>query len=376
MTRAFSSVKPLGTVNPRPPLGIAVDARWIQPRLLQRWKRSCDSQEGQRCQQTLAHVLTGSPPAWLIDTWLLRLVPGGLCTPYVALSYVWGVTPFFHTSESTLASLQKDYGLRDRPGVPQTILDAISVTQLLGERYLWVDSLCIIQDNDKMKQTEINNMGSIFGNATITITAQQGADANYGLRGLHGISSQPRSTSQEIFRLSRKHHFMRECLFIDKLSDFDTVWMSRGWTFQEEIFSRRILVFHNDRIWWKCTCSSFTEDTRPNPRNPEHNPERYGMQSIRRLFSSTLPDFEGYKDLVRTYNSKEFTNPEDAPAAFAGIMTVLAQSFHKGFICGLPALFFNIALCWQPEGPCTRRRPRNDSPASRSKLPSWSWLGW
>jgi hypothetical protein len=69
-------------------------------------------------------------------------------------------------------------------GVPRTIEDAIAAVGLLEERYLWVDALCVVQDDDRARQAEINTMASIFSEATISIVAKQGDDANYGLRGL------------------------------------------------------------------------------------------------------------------------------------------------------------------------------------------------
>jgi hypothetical protein len=85
-------------------------------------------------------------------------------------------------------------------GVPKTLTDAILVVRLLEERYLWVDSLCIIQDDEAMKYHQINNMASIFANASITIISRQGDDANYGLRGLSEIC-QPRNIYQDLFKL-------------------------------------------------------------------------------------------------------------------------------------------------------------------------------
>jgi hypothetical protein len=63
-------------------------------------------------------------------------------------------------------------------------------------------------------------------------------------------------------------------------------------------------------------------------------------------------------------------------AAFAGITTALSQTFYGGFICGLPSLFFDMALCWIPSFPCQRRVPSCSSSATMAGLPSWSWAGW
>jgi hypothetical protein len=64
--------------------------------------------------------------------------------------------------------------------LPQTIQDAISVTHRLGIRYLWVDALCIIQDNPIDKSTEINAVGANYKNATLTISAASAASVELG----------------------------------------------------------------------------------------------------------------------------------------------------------------------------------------------------
>jgi hypothetical protein len=68
--------------------------------------------------------------------------------------------------------------------IPRTILDAMRLVESLGERYLWVDSLCIIQDDEVFKYEEVNDMASIYVNACVTIVAARGKDSNFGLRGV------------------------------------------------------------------------------------------------------------------------------------------------------------------------------------------------
>jgi hypothetical protein len=138
--------------------GQKIDSQWIKSGLLRRWKRVCDTTHGNKCQAAVKGRLVGQPPKFLVDTWLLCLVPGVSGIPYIALSYVWGTDAFFKTSSTDLAFLQTKNAFLDpqrRHAIPQTILDGISITQVLGERYLWVDALCIVQDDDEMKQQEI-----------------------------------------------------------------------------------------------------------------------------------------------------------------------------------------------------------------------------
>ena len=102
---------------------------------------------------------------------------------YACLSYVWGDVPADKTScdNEPLAD------------IPQTVADAIVVTQQLGIRYLWVDRYCIGQDNAAEKHATISNMDSIYRNACITIVAAAGSDSNYGLPGISRPRKNPRS---------------------------------------------------------------------------------------------------------------------------------------------------------------------------------------
>jgi hypothetical protein len=334
---------------------------------------------GNKCRAAVTQGrLAGDPPKFLVDTWSLCLVPDLGDVPYIALSYVWGPDAFFKTFSTDLTFLQTMNAFSDpqrRRAIPQTILDAMSITHVLGERYLWVDALCIVQDDEEMKQQEINNMGFIYANASITIIAREGTNAHYGLRGVRGVS-QPRSTSQKLFRVNQRYTFVTGWV----PHPGESCWHLRGWTFQEALFSRRTLSFDDGRVWWNCNCASFEEDFKPLPgyvRQPHYGSSAtFPNDRSRRTFSTPLPDLLGFWSLVDNYNNKNLTNPEDAQAAFAGITTTLTPSFYDGFVCGIPLLFLDLLLCWQPIWKCTRRVSRQDPLSTKHLLPSWSWLGW
>ena len=93
------------------------------------------------------------------------------------------------------------------------------------------------------------------------------------------------------------------------------------------------------------------------------------------MLSSNFPDLLGLNDLLRDYNDRNLTYPEDALNAFAGIMRALCPAFKSGFLSGLPLAFFNIALLWQPQGYAVRRVARKGV-SGATCLPSWSWAGW
>lgn len=166
-----------------------VDPTWINLDTIHTWIDLCG--DSHSC---LGYPRFGLPPTWLIDVHLECLVsPASLPDDarYCALSYVWGQV---QTSKLTTAT-REDFC---QPGVfassntsvvvPKTIRHAIGLVKALGQRYLWVDALCIVQDDDAHFHAELHNMGAIYDGAFLTIVAATGWDANEGLRGLRGVS--------------------------------------------------------------------------------------------------------------------------------------------------------------------------------------------
>jgi hypothetical protein len=223
-----------------------------------------------------------------------------------------GRIEFFKASKKNIDRLQEHSALADshqRLGVPLTIANAISVVDLLGERYLWVDALCIVQDDETMKHDQIENMASIFANASITIIANDGEDANHGLRGLMGISP-PRNVSQDVFTIQKGFTVINDGL--PQCPEFP--WLRRAWTFQEDIFSRRTLSFGANSVRWDCACSSYQE-TRRTDGSPGPN-RLYTKLKNPNTFSTPFPDFSAYSDFMINYSRRELSYQEDAVRIF------------------------------------------------------------
>jgi len=176
---------------------MTLDPEWINIDVVCKWIQHCISEHGPQCWPSDIH---SGYPEWLIDVELRCLVPAQREHRYFALSYVWGQV------ESASAVMSNIKGLQEA-GVfslfsteillPKTILHAIVLVELLGERYLWVDRLCICQDDEASKQKQISVMGDIYANAFVTIIAGSGWDANHGFRGIKGLT-EPRSIAPNI----------------------------------------------------------------------------------------------------------------------------------------------------------------------------------
>jgi len=118
--------------------------------------------------------------------------------PYTALSYVWGAVPHMRLTKANRAKLLEP-GCLQAAGItplPKTIDDAITLTRLLGRRYLWVDSLCLLQNDRDDMDRGVQVMDLIYQHAWVTLIAASGHDANAGLPGVREGSQHPRAISE------------------------------------------------------------------------------------------------------------------------------------------------------------------------------------
>nr|XP_036578178.1 uncharacterized protein CTRU02_11967 [Colletotrichum truncatum]KAF6785342.1 hypothetical protein CTRU02_11967 [Colletotrichum truncatum] len=143
---------------------------------------------------------------------------------YVALSYVWGGVSSFRLTKSTLSRLLLPNSISQiRNRLPLTILDTITLVKLLGLRYLWVDLLCLIQDDpdDLSRGTAV--MDNVYERSWLTVIAACGHDANSGLPAVTGTRA-----PQQTFRITPTVRFGLYTPLDWALAA--TVYQTRGWT--------------------------------------------------------------------------------------------------------------------------------------------------
>lgn len=216
-------------------------------------------------------------------------------------------------------------------------------------------------------------MAQIYARAFCTIIAYDGVDSASGLRGLPMLSG---STKKPPSRLP--------------LQDTNPVWSSRGWTYQEDIFSTRKIKMARDEIRWRCTGSAPTEDNYWSNNNPSSLKEYafedfamginqwpgLGQSNTGGLRHSWFPSLDFYRNLIFSYTSRAFTKDADVDAAFRGMATALKSTFPGGFIQGLPRVLFDRCLLWNSTDSNFQRRTTSSSGSSAFRPASWSWMGW
>ncbi|KAK3941118.1 heterokaryon incompatibility protein-domain-containing protein [Diplogelasinospora grovesii] len=288
---------------------------------------------------------------------------------YAALNYCWGSgTQHLTTTTSNLG----DHLLALPGRLPQTISDAIEVCRKIGIRYLWVDALCIIQDDDGDKLDQIANMRSIFKESTLTIVAASAGKATDGFltnekQCLKPIAQLPifvnESTSGTVYLGSDK----RGHPYLDAEPLFE-----RGWAFQELLLSPRIILFDSYQVSLKTVGSDFRPVV-------ETLYDLVGKTLARRMDEWSESDRKEHQAqiwriIIEQYSTKDLTFFEDRLPALAGIAADLAKVWNDVYIAGFWGKTIVQYLGWHR----SRMREGPDfggiDVTKRHGVPSWSWV--
>lgn len=358
--------------------GRIVDPEHIDLGILKQWKSQCLTSHGVRCENPMKiwHIR----PAWLVDVEQRCVVPGDDpavgSSPFVALSYRWGSKPSVGVVPESMLDLQRHGILDDEEAsgwVSPLVRHAIHLTSVLGERYLWADTLCIVH-GDSTTAEQLGLMGAIYASALVTIIAADG-DAQEGIAGLKGAPESPRRDPQQWLIPFGDD----ETILARTSSPFSLIhggeYFERGWTFQEHKMASRKIFIKDGLAHWECQRSLWHEDLVQGVEL-----DKYIEPRLREVLAG-FPMLNSLSNIIGSYNNLELRYEEDALPGIMGLLSVLSRSFTGGFLYGIPETFFDRALGWRPHWfhtTMTRRKP-SDRPnrlSFASGLPSWSWVGW
>ncbi|KAK0742805.1 heterokaryon incompatibility protein-domain-containing protein [Schizothecium vesticola] len=355
------------------------------------WLQNC--QEHHNCE-----VIPGAIPARVIEvTGTPDAINMRLCStdhlgpvPYACLSYCWGGEQERKCTASNIASYQTAIPFEEQPA---TIRDSARVYLGIGLRYLWIDALCIIQDDPNDKPVEIAKMPSIYGGANITIVAARSSSSTAGFLGERFPGR------LEAARISyRCIDGQLGSVTLAKLGGgFESVEPidERGWTLQERLLSLRIVEFGSRQTRWICpeTRSSksanegLTDGWR---RNADYNRKRkteglnldvirtakttidfYGRPRASR-FHEYLTAMDHWEKICATFTARALTLSSDRAMAIAGVAQIFADFSGDRYVAGLWKSCFHSGLLWSIDHSYTY--PRNFARPLMYQGPSWSWL--
>ncbi|CAI6091846.1 unnamed protein product [Clonostachys chloroleuca] len=390
----------------------------IDFKLMRRWLKDCDHNHGPICNHPRpGNRIKTEIPLFFIDVVQECLVIGTSSDQYFVLSYTWGRVNMHMTLLNNIEERKRPGALSSVP-FPKTIKDAIDATRSLGERLLWIDAICIVQDDASQKARDIPNMDIVYGRAHATIVALHGDNADAGLP---GVSPGTRSCQQiETIDLVLsdvgednipQEKGNRKCRFVRGPSPLPlalqaSTWNTRGWILQERLLSKRCIYFSTDAFYFECNRGTLAEggvnqeytsfsagelfdDREVQQRPKQDNPISdlafmYDLEASPRLWKA----WAVYKELVQMYSKRQFTFKPDILDGFAGIFSVLDELVLQDYVesatvHGLPESFFIHALLWTPAAKLPRRGQKLPAETSGTdigqpdlRFPSWSWAGW
>lgn len=299
----------------------------------------------------------------------LRLVESsGQKGRYAALSYCWGspddLPPPKTTSENLAGRLA---GLRMEE-LPRTFRDALTLSHELGIQYLWIDSLCILQDSTTDWEKESLLMGDYYAGAQLVIGAAASENSQGGFL-------KPRKGSDVVdlpyFDASGRSAGIVHAKFVYATLfqlPYSTALASRGWTFQEDILARRIIFFTEHSMVWRCSvtrCDDFQDFT--------SRPHAW-LGTLR--FHSPDGSDQFWDWMAENYSDRQLRYLADKPVALRGIFDQHQKRTGAPVLYGLRSDHLLRDLAWWPSPKTSFGGGLADSPrrAELSCIPSWSWL--
>jgi hypothetical protein len=303
---------------------------------------------------------------------------------YAALSYCWGGEQPITTTVANLSTY-----IRGLPAhlLPKTLSDAIKVAQKTGMRFLWIDALCIIQDDAKDKLAQIAKMGTIYKNATFTIVAASAENVSEGFLSNAKVDSPIAKLPFYLNERSSGVVYVRMEGGEPNFHDNDPLF-TRGWTLQEILLSPRMLVFDAYQLTVTCEQDKF-EPVAPTHINFEPLCEslpssifgvpdfqmRKSKESIAYYFK--VQQVQIWADLINEYSGRDLSVFEDRLPALAGIAYELWKYWGDTYVAGFWKASLVQHLGWCKRGSDELHGERKIfvgmDANKRIGSPSWSW---
>jgi hypothetical protein len=326
------------------------------------WIEKCET-ECTHCNDSSAQSST-SYPTRLIDVSQppLRLVITANLTqeerlPYIALSHCWGGNRYFITQRETISKRLRGFAMAD---LPTTFRDAVSLTRSLKIRYLWIDSVCIIQDDLQDWRIESSRMCDMYSNAYLTTAATRASDDSQGFlrhRQCKLACIDLIYPDQETIRFFLQPDKENNEYYSDSC---DGPLHLRAWTLQERLLSRRILGFASNQMYWECRGHKRRKESGYSSISPGH-------LTILRPFDVNDDLMELWHRLVEEYSERHLSDPLDKLVALEGLVERFAATSNDTCVAGLWRRHLLDDLMWRPYPGGSYSRP----PVYRA--PSWLW---
>jgi hypothetical protein len=318
--------------------------------------------------------------------------PSDTSQEYIALSHCWGTSKDGQQTTSTVPPKTNTTDLENyksagisESSLTKTFRDALDITRKLGVEYIWIDSLCIAQDDEEDWRIESRKMGSIYGNAYLVIAETLAKDGDHGLycqraqRRIEFQTSAGEQVKAAVFLKAHHDIWKKGEQFWDaqELPLFD-----RAWAFQERLLVRRVVHYTPIELVWECSCSIDCECgdlQNPNTSWAEFKPGK----NLKTKYSDVLVDsnmarLKFWHDICAQYSARQLMFPSDRlPALSSVARRIDFPGMGGAYLAGIWRDSLPHGLFWwseftnpklYPLGAKTHRRDKSH------KIPTWSWL--
>lgn len=270
----------------------------------------------------------------------------------------------FKLTMERVQSFQTNIDIKE---LSRTFQDALQVLAHLELEFLWIDSLCIVQDDPDDWNRECLLMSSVYGHSDITIAAASSTDGSQGcfyerkmpVEQLLHINI---VASNSCKRYTITHPPNPELVQIDWLPpsalNNRSPLFSRGWVLQERILTPRLLTYNSSYLYWQCASWSGPEWKRPGID------ESQGRHELRNL---TIGKDYNWHEVVRVYSRTQLAFPSDRLVAISGVAKRIQKVFPDQYLAGMWRKDLERLLCWSVV------TPQQGTPLVY-QAPSWSWV--
>lgn len=265
---------------------------------------------------------------------------------YASLSHCWGTHQIITLTKNNI----NDFQIQIPPErLSKTFIEAIQTTRFLDLDFIWIDSLCIIQDDPEDWGKEASLMSGVYGGSTINIAASGASDGSVGC-------FFPRINSP-LFQVRGHGDVLFDCFPLSFFKQLTEAPLStRGWVFQERFLPRRTIHLTSCEIFWECDVLLASESF---PKAIPKWAEKKTLMPKRPLTSDI------WADLVDEYSARELTFSKDKLVAISRLVRIFHVKMKIEYIAGLWREELEGQLCWKAYYPTSRVTP--------PMAPSWSW---
>jgi len=274
-----------------------------------------------------------------------------------------GRTPVIQTTKSLLEQHEESIPLLY---LSKTFREAVLVCRTLGIRFLWIDSLCIIQDDPQDWERESAKMADVYSGSYLNLAAAAAVDGTEGLffPRLERIKVRcklPSGEQDDVFVSNSPSSY-----FMDSK---ESPLASRAWALQEKVLPPRTLIFGKDQLHWECHEELKSESSCKNMQI-----DQSFSSGLRRYLSSEPQPNEKisvqcklWYNMLEAYTRCNLTKSEDKLPALAGLANAFSRRSGFRYAAGLWEEDLEMGLLWKPPSPIDTQLP------PRYRALSWSW---